>query len=132
MMNYEIAHHTQKRSKHYTIPSDLHEIVKSSLPRDLDITALVKAETSNKIVHDEMNDFNFYNIPFGERIDPEKLNKTGFADFKSVHKLQAFNEKRGILTTSKFFKKKKFTDFERRIRNDLKDSDKKLFLLREM
>ena len=131
-MIYEIAHRSQKHCNTYTIPSNLHEIVISTLPKDLDVTSLVKAETSKKILHDEMNDFNFYNIPYHERIDPEKITKTGYADFKSVHKLQAFNEKRGILTTSKFFTKKKFTDFERKIRSDLKTSQNQLFLLREM
>ena len=131
-MNYEIVHYTQKKYKNYNIPSNLHEIVKANIPRDFDIMNLVKQETTKKIINDEMNDFNFYNIPYNERIDPEKLNKTGYADFKSVHKLQAFNEKRGISTTNKFFKRQKLSDFERNIRTDLKKTDKNLFLLREM
>ncbi len=131
-MNYQIVHNSQKHQKNYTIPSNLHEIVKSKISKDFDISNLVKAETYNKIINDEMNDFNFYNIPFLERIDTEKLNKTGYADFKSVHKLQAFNEKRGIQTTSKFFKGLNLTDFEKTLQKDLKKNGKNLFLLRDL
>lgn len=131
-MNYEIAHQSQKPVKNYSIPSNLHEIMKFSLQRDFDVTTLVKTETTAKILNDEMNDFNFYNIPFNERIDPDKMMKTGYADFKSVHKLEAFNEKRGITTTGKFFKKQAFTEFEKRIRKELKTRDNKVLLLREM
>lgn len=131
-MNYEIIHSSQKNTKKYIIPQNSHEILKSSLPKDLDVTNLVKCDISRKILNDEMNDFNFYNIPFGERIDTDKLSKTGYADFKSINKLRAFNEKRGINTTSKFYKKKVFTDYEKNIRKQLRTNDKKIFLLREM
>lgn len=131
-MNNEIVHYSQNHIKNYSIPLNLNEIVKSSLPRDFDLTTLVKHETTQKIINDEMNDFNFYNIPIGERIDPDKMNRTGFADFKSMHKLQAFNEKRGIHTTSRFFKKQKLSLYEQNIRKGLKANDQKLFLLREM
>lgn len=131
-MNYGLVHSSQKITKKYPIPPNTHEIMRSSLPKDLDVTNLVKTEITRKIINDEMNDFNFYDIPFAERIDTDKLNRTGFADFKSINKLQAFNEKRGIRTTGRFFQRKFLSEYEKNIRKQLRSDDNKIFLLREM
>lgn len=130
-MNYDIVHST-KQKKNYSLPNNVALILRASIPKNFDLIPLMKNDAKSKILNDEMNDFKFYEIPFYERVDSDVFNKTGILDFKSIHKLNELNEKKGIKTRNKFYKKLKLTEFEKNVRNELKFSGSHRFLLREM
>lgn len=131
-MNFDIAHRLNPKKKAFIFPSNMKEIITSEIPKDHDFLPLIKKEAHQKIIQDEMNDFRFYDIPIDERVDEEVFYKTGFPDFKSVHKLKEMNEKKGIETESKFYKKLKLNNYEKEVRKQMSSTGTHLFLLREM
>jgi hypothetical protein len=131
-MNFDIAHHLNPKKKLFALPSNVKEIITSKLPKDHDFLPLIQKEAFNKLITDERNDFHFYDIPIDERVDEEIFYKTGYPDFKSVHKLKEMNEKKGIQTEEKFHQKLKFNNYEKEVRKQMSSTGMYRFLMREM
>ncbi len=90
-----------------------------------DLHRIAMEEVAQQILADDQNDFNFYSIqPF----DKSRLKKKGGTSFTSLN----FQSDAALVKSSKFFKEKKYSGLEKRLREKLRNEPGKLQLLSEM
>ena len=90
---------TIKRKPNIFLTSSITDLIRlSGIPKSpIDIEVQVMNDMKKRILQDEMNDINFYDI---QSVDDNKLNKTGH-NFRSIH----FTSDVGMIRGTKFHHK---------------------------